>query len=200
MIITPEILIKNIVNKMKLYMECNSLTVTGMAKEFDFDYQAFYRMMKGSHSTSLESLCKIAEKMNYSFSDFVSEYVHLEIPIKENDGSFPDALQIKVHFKFEKIYPYCKNKFFANIIKNKFVIYYETNLFELKGKYLAKLSDNTIQELDIETKTNETYFILKENRLIKTTEICQILAKKFAEADFKYYSNFQPDLYCELIL
>ena len=70
-------------------MEKNNQSLFGLASAFGFEYQPVQRLMKGTNTPNITSMSKIAENLNCTISELISDQIIIEVQLV---NSYPDLI------------------------------------------------------------------------------------------------------------
>lgn len=186
-ILTPEDeVMDNVVNKLRIYMEKNALTLHGLASKIGFAYQPFWRLMTKKHSPTINSLSMIVPHFDCTISELINDNVFLDVALFNNVEAFINKNDIE-----SKIRIYIPHTQFLPLIHKQFVaikiclqkhnttsdlqpfdisVFYLVNSIDIDGVFLVNYNNENIllDVFSISTKYIWTYLNGKEVKIDKS--------------------------------
>lgn len=163
-------LIDNVINKLQMYMKKTGMNLHNLASTIGFQYQPFYRLIKNKRLPAMSSLIIIANYLNYSLGDLLSDKIKIEINIlndlKEfNDLSKKQALgEVKIPYK--DVHKYVCSAFYGlNISKVEHALIAKicviVDSIDTDGDYIVKYK-NKITTLKV-ISISSTFIVIEDN-------------------------------------
>jgi transcriptional regulator with XRE-family HTH domain len=163
-------LIENIINKLQMCMKRTGMNLHNLASTLGFQYQPFYRLIKNKKLPAMSSLIKIANYLNYSLGDFLSDKIKVEINILNNlnefyEGSKKNLLgEVKIPYNY--VSKYVCSTFYGlttNEVDNLIIakIYVTIDSVDTDGYYIVKYNNKIIQLKII--SISSTFLIIEDN-------------------------------------
>jgi len=147
-------LVDNIITKLQIYMAQNNQTLYSLATTIGFAYQPFYRLIKNRNLPTISSLSMIADHLNCSIEELISDKFWIYIDVIDNLNAISkigkNDAQYKIYISCKDYLPHINEKFFA--LKTKDVkligvdyckIYYLTNQINTDGEFIVNYQGKT---------------------------------------------------------
>lgn len=163
-------LIDNVINKLQMYMKKTGMNLHNLASTIGFQYQPFYRLIKNKRLPAMSSLIMIANYLNYSLGDLLSDKIKIEINILNNLNEFNDLskklLLGEVKIPYSDIDKYIYSTFYGLNISNAdnvFIVkvYATVDSINTDGDYIVKYS-NKVMQLKV-ISISSTFIVLEDN-------------------------------------
>lgn len=144
-----EKLVDNVIAKLKLYMDRNNKNLFSLSNTVKFDYQPFYRLMKKTHLPTLSSLFLIANNLNCTIQELISDNVFIDIPVYKSYkciGTNDLEFNCRLFLSYDCFKQHAKSSFFGinTTDNNSLSIFLETNVFDTDGLFLVLHNDKLI--------------------------------------------------------
>ena len=173
-------LIDNIINKLQIYMDQNNQSLYNLATTIGFVYQPFYRLIKSRHTPNISSLAMIADHLNCSIEELISDKIFVDIKMVDKlvDVANLDTQtnKVRIYIPYDDYKHYIHDKFFAVKLDNckmsdvdNCKIYVITNEINIDGEFIVNYQ-NKIKILNV--ISNSTKFITIESDN-KEEKICK---------------------------
>jgi transcriptional regulator with XRE-family HTH domain len=81
LVLSEDQLIENVINKLQVYMKKHNMTLHNLATTIGFCYQPFQRLIKNKRLPAMSSLIMIANYLNYTLGDLLSDKICLDVNI-----------------------------------------------------------------------------------------------------------------------
>lgn len=166
--------IHNIRTKLEIYMEKNNQSLFALASAFGFEYQPVQRLMKGSNTPNISSMSMIAENLNCTISELISDQMLINIKLVDSYQDFIDQNINEVADVYININEYMRkidSDFFAissNITNEeeqpkRYRLYSTCSEIVKEGVYLVEY-ENKLLELNV-ISTSSQFIISEKNKV-----------------------------------
>lgn len=163
-------LIENVINKLQMYMQKTEMNLHNLAATIGFQYQPFYRLIKNKRLPAMSSLIMIANYLNYSLGDLLSDKIKIEISVLNDLNEFNELskklVQGEVKIPYNDVHKYICSTFYGlNINKIDGVLIVEVcaiiDSIVTDGDYIVKYN-NKIVKLKV-TSISSTFIVIENN-------------------------------------